>query len=648
MDAVKMNENLIKSGQWQSTPQEMPAKDESQGWFKKIADYFEPRSSTTGGTKESSALRAAVGGGIQGFFTGGPQAAAGGSIGGYAGLKMGEKTGSIRKALATSALAGAGSTVIAASLIAVIMAGPAGIALLILATAATGAIAGSTGSAIEVLRHIRAKKMSEAAYDEKASEQPPEIDRLPCFAQQTPDAGQGLLAHVKDLAEKGCRKVKEAAGTMIARYGSKGAAGLTGALIGAGLGMLGGPLGIGLGALTGALSGFIGSETVTAANKNNSKLSFKRTFENSGLGMILGASGAALLGAGACALATANPLGAALILSSAAIYGALTGVAGMLSGCKSSSMSDGSIWGFTGGMLTKSLLGLGGPLTPLTTAIGSAMGTRAQTNAGKALRGALAGGAVGALTGAFGGPVAMAVCAALGATISAAGAVLGTKLQQGIRNLTDDLMKKLKPFSEKTAGVLIEKLGTKRGLIADGIISGAIGYAPLGMMGAIFLGPLGAVMPSAVGAVLGGIKMAAMSKEIDNSLLVRTILEKKGPTVEDMGMLMCSAAFPQIEKSMASAPPQEKQRYFERYLASTVDDLKADVPQVQQTRNGVSALLYNDMKTDLKALKTPEEKIELLEERIAAVKPALTQMMVNHLIALLQAQQSPEEAQKAA
>ena len=75
--------------------------------MKKVVDYTKARPTTTG-DGNSSAVSAAIGGGVTGWMAGGhPINAAGGVVGGAVGIKVGEKTGSFGKALTASFASGA-------------------------------------------------------------------------------------------------------------------------------------------------------------------------------------------------------------------------------------------------------------------------------------------------------------------------------------------------------------------------------------------------------------------------------------------------------------------------------------------------------------------------------------------------------------
>jgi len=661
MDAGRMIPGQVQQPQAKQEAAGQKPAEEEKSWITKVADYFEPRPTTESRGGRSSAMSGAFGGGLQGYFVGGPQGAVGGVMGGYTGVKMGEKTGSMKKALLASTVAGVGGTLLAAAGIAALAAGPAGIALYMLTAGAIGAGAGLAGNVIEALKQqLTGKSISgegEAPAQENAAPGSGEAsipgspaagiseetaamegDISSLATAGTAEGKRTFLQKVKDLAGRGIEKLTDTAKSLFEKFGTLAASGTAGALIGSGVALLGGPVGIGIAALAGALSGIAGAAVAKAANKANWKLPKLKVLENAGLSTILGASTTAIIGAGAFALAASNPVGAALALGAAAVIGGLSGVAGTLGGSKSGKIRDGSYGGYLSGMLTKAFPGLGGPLMPLGASIGGASGAKMETLGKKIARAALVGGSVGALTGAFGGPVAMAINGALGAAFSVLGAFVGPKIQQGVRNLNEDVQKKLKPLSDRVADALISKLGPKYGLIANGALSGAIGYLPMSILGGALMGPAGAIAPPVIGAVTQGLNMAKVSKDLENIKLLRVTLEKSGPGMEDMGTMMCATAFRQIEKTMTDATPEQKQAYFNQYLAGTMEELKGMAPQIAELRNGLSNMLYNEVKAELKTIKSEEEKKKLLEERISAARPVLTQMMVGGLIDMLQQQ----------
>jgi hypothetical protein len=551
---------------------------------------------------------------------------------------MGEETGKVRHALLAGAVAGAGSTLLAASLIPAIMGGPAGMAVYILAASLIGGTSGAVGTLIGALKGRKAK-----AQDQPATLTPPNLKAglapQDPSATLTPQPPRSFLGKVRDFATQGFEKVKSVTKSLVEKHGAKAASALAGAGIGA---ALGGPVGVGVGAIIGAVSGLAGTTLAEKMNSLKGPAPFLSKLKGAATSSILSTSGAALMGAVALAVGAANPaLG--LVLGSAATIGALTGVSGTLSGSKLSSIRDGGTGGFMAGMLTNAFTGLGGPLSPLTASIGSAVGARASTNKGKAVLGALAGAALGAATGAFGGPVAAAAGAAIGAGLSALGAVAGPKLHQGIRNLTEDMQKKLTSGTDKLSDKVMDVMGTKKGLITLGALAGAIGSAPMGIMTGLLLGPLGAVLPSVVGGILGGIRYAKVAKNVEGIKNVRGTLERSGPTMENMRDFMCDEAFRRMEQSMTSKSKEDKERWLEGFRRNTLEELKKAQPQIDEIRTSLSSIIFKELKDDLSKIKDDTAKAKFLEERIGESRQGLTQLIVGELVSRMAQKQEPQQ-----
>lgn len=120
---------------------------------RRLLSYGKPRP-TTGDSSLSSPEAGALVGGIEGYVGGGAVVAASGLLGGYAGVKVGEKTGSFLAGVATGGGVGAGIATLATAALSLALATPfapiAYVASLILGgfAGASGAMAGSRLSSI--------------------------------------------------------------------------------------------------------------------------------------------------------------------------------------------------------------------------------------------------------------------------------------------------------------------------------------------------------------------------------------------------------------------------------------------------------------------------------------------------------------------
>lgn len=617
-----------------SPPAPAPPQDkETESLGKKILDYFEPRTTTAGDLEYSSPSRAAMGGGIQGFFVGGPQGAAGGAIGGYIGTRIGEETHSLKNAIAASAVSGAGSMLLITSLLPFVIGSPSTVGTFIASMGLLSGAAGATGSLIGVLdneRHRDAIKEGvhrlfggEGEGKETAAADPQNMS---------------MLGKAGEMARKALHAVAETLKPITDRIPAKAIAALAGAGIGAAAGALGGPVGIGIGALTGAASGFAGEALAENMNAVKEQTTKKALMKGVGLSSALTATAGAMAGAGAITAISGNPaLGLALL--GASLVGALSGTAGALSGSRLAKVRDGSSGGFLAGMLTNSFLGNAGALslTPLAGSLGGAVGTKGKNTFWKAVLGALTGGAVGAATGVIGGPVSAAVGAAIGAGSGVAGALAGTKLQQGIRNLSEDIQKKVASAADSVTGKLIDKLGPEKGVAVSGFLSGAIGGLPLAVMGGLVFGPVGALLPVVATGALGAGKLMGQIKDAKAMGMVQKEYREHGPNLEDLTNRMCDMAYPNLLPQIKDLPPEVQKQHLVAFAQSTYKELQHVQPLINRIEDALCGQMYKDLKKELKHQKTDEEKEKLLEKKITEAKAQLSNIVIGQVIAIMSA-----------
>ncbi|MGV8122746.1 MAG: hypothetical protein AB2L14_23540 [Candidatus Xenobiia bacterium LiM19] len=600
---------------------------------KKILDYFEPRPATAGDLEYSSPSRAAMGGGIQGFFAGGPYGAAGGATGGYIGTRIGEEMHSLKHAIAASAVSGAGSMLLITSALPYIIGSPSSVGTFIAAMGLLGGASGAAGSLIGVLENERHRDAIKEGVHNLLSG---DTDGKEAAAADSQDIS--LLRKAGNLAEKALHATAEALKPITDRIPGKVLAALTGAGIGAAAGALGGPMGIGIGAAAGAASGFSGAalaENMSSVKEQGTK---KALMKGVGLSSALTASAGALAGAGIIAAISGNPaMGLALL--GASLVGALSGTAGALSGSRLAKIRDGSAGGFMAGMLTNSFLGNSGALslTPLAGSVGGAVGVKGKNTFWKAVLGGLSGGAVGAATGIIGGPISAAIGAAIGAGSGIAGALAGTKLHQGIRNLSEDIQKKISSAADSVTGTLIDKLGPEKGVAVAGFLSGAIGSLPLAVMGGLVFGPAGILLPTVASGALGAGKLLNQVKDVSLMGMVQKQYKEHGPSLEDLTDCMCRMAYPRLMPQLQGMPEEEQKQQLIAFAQSTYRELQKVEPLINRIEGAVCGQLYKDLKKELKHHKTDEEKEKFLEEKISAGKPQLAGIVINQVIAIMSA-----------
>lgn len=541
--------------------------------LKKIADYFEPRETTSGDLEYSSPKKAAFAGGVKGLFSGGITGAAAGVCGGYVGVRVGEETGSMTKALAAGGAVGAGTLIAGSSLLAS-AAGGASVAASVGGLALAGAVGGGLGAAIKQVQN---------------------------------NSETELNPSVKTLAP-------------IA----------VGVAAGAAAGAISGPVGAVAGAVVGGLSAALSKPV--SDEKSAGKASLLSAAVSAGAGAVTGGVLAAA--------SSSNPINGAKALSAAGLLGGLTGASAVISGSRESDIRDASAGGFTAAALTEAFTGLGGGTVSMAASIGGAVGARFENKAGKVIAAGLTGGALGAAGGAFAGPVGAASGAALGASTSIVGAVGGPKVQQGIRNFTEDLQKKIQPFSEKVSSFIIDKLGEEKGLTAVGAITGALGSIPVGLLAGAVLGPIGAAAALAVSAIAGGFKFSNIAKELSDLKTVRSEMAAKGPSLEDINSYMCQAAFKKIEPQLANLSPEEKKEFYEELYKQSFVELKTKEKEIKEAAKQLADAVYAELKPMLGEIDDKEDKQKFISGQISSSKPVLTNLMAEYTVSMLQSSAS--------
>lgn len=659
MDSVKSNSVPLSNIPVKQAPCEI-AVPERKTLGEKVADYFEPRATTGADLEYSSPFRAGTSGALQGFFVGGIEGAVGGASGGVVGTRIGEETGSMKNALLAGSIAGAGATLLTASIIPLVMGSPSILSTYILTMGLIGAGAGAAGNAVGIFKDEKHRKeLSELINkaiksenlkaDESSEKTKPQVGTeetteqkgrisflLNKIVENLQTGGKAVLDKTRKFVITPLKKLIEKNPKLFAT--------LAGAGMGTAAGALGGPVGMGLGALTGGVNGFLGAkmaEKMESVRNGNTKRAISSGI---GAGTVLTASTGALMGAAAAATAVGNPAIGVMMLS-ASLIGALSGTAGTLSGSRLGSVRDGAYGGFITGYLAKAFSGLGGTLTPLSSSIGAAVGARAESTIGKAMLGAVAGGTLGAATGAIGGPIAAAAAGAVGAIAGGIGAAGGPKLQQAVRNLTEDFQKKLSGAADKVTDGLIGVFGRKGGIIAAGVLAGAVGSAPMALMASIVLGPAGLIIPSVVGGAISGYKFSQQFKDMENINKVNKELIEHGPIMVDLKEQMVNMALPGLKEQLKNLPEDVQKMHLDSFQKSCEKELVDAKPIIDKIEQAMSAEIYKSLKKDMKKMKTEEEKEKFLENRISAAKPELARIIVNHLIAVMSNKESQAQQQ---
>lgn len=610
--------------------------EDSRSLGKKILDYFEPRSTTGADLQYSSPGRAAMGGGIQGFFVGGPTGAIGGAAGGYIGTRIGEEMHSMKSAIAASAVSGAGSILLATSLLPFVMGNPSSVGTYIATLGLVGGAAGAAGSLTGVLeneRHREALKESvhrlfgkdDSLADESVSQEP------------------SALGKAANITREAVHKIGQALKPLLDKIPAKVLAAAMGAGIGAATGVLGGPVGMAVRAATGAVTGFAGATLAEHMSSVKEQGTKKALVKGIGLGTALTASAGAIIGAGAVAAISGNP-GLSFALLGCGLIGALSGTAGALSGSRLASVRDGSTGGFITGMISNSFLGNKGALmlTPLAASVGGAVGAKGKNVAWKVILGALSGGAIGAGTAIIGGPISALVGAAIGGTSGVIGALAGTKLQQGIRNLTEDIQKKVTGAADSVTGKLMDKLGEDRGVAAAGFLSGAVGSIPLAIMGGLVFGLPGALVPPLLLGAFGAYKLHDQIHDVGAMGMVQKQFKEHGPSIEDLTDRMVSLAAPNLMEQLKGLPEEEQKQHLVAFGQGTYRELKKIEPLIDNIEGALSAQLYRELKKELKHRKTDEEKEKFLEQKFTTEKAALAHIVITQVIAIMSAREQSQ------
>lgn len=112
---------------------------------RKVIEYAQPRPETKGDTFEPMPKSGALMGFLEGSVVGGPMVGAAGAIGGYLGVKAGEKSGSFLKALGIGSTTGAALGVAGVAGLAAALGAPVTVPVL-LASGVMGALSGATGT----------------------------------------------------------------------------------------------------------------------------------------------------------------------------------------------------------------------------------------------------------------------------------------------------------------------------------------------------------------------------------------------------------------------------------------------------------------------------------------------------------------------
>jgi len=207
--------------------------------------------------------------------------------------------------------------------------------------------------------------------------------------------------------------------------------------------------------------------------------------------------GVAIAAGAATGAATGAAIGAILGGPSGAvnmaISGAFSGTIGTLYGSSRSSTRDGT---FGGGVVGAIVLG---PAGALAGGVAAGIGGKANDTIGRAVLGAGSGALIFGALGAMSGPSGIAVGALKGALIGSAGAVIGPRINQAVRNFRQDLTVYLDKKTEKQMKDVKLKKWQKMSL---GAVAGALPMAFSGFMltRSMGVGPIGL----AAGAVIGG------------------------------------------------------------------------------------------------------------------------------------------------
>lgn len=593
--------NSISSGntqipQTQSTQKTVETEVAEKSSIDKIKDYFEPRIDTANGIDTSGDLpyssrkSAAFGGALKGFFSLGLQGAVTGAASGVVGVAVGEETGSSNKAYLAGATVGAGtllaSTVALSAASGNILQGTAGIGL----SSASGAVGGILGTVIEKSLNDKEAKSLQGANTSN------------------------------DISPKGKSFLKKMAPVAAATAA------------GAAIGMIGGPATAIAGAISGGIGGVVGANLADKLPEDADK---KEIGKMALLSAGVGAGAGALIGAGAEVAVSDNPLALGTAMGSTSMIGALTGTSATISSSRLSETRDSSTSAYAAAMLTNAVTGLGGPALNMASSIGAAIGAKGDSTIKKVGLSLGAGAAIGAASGAFAGPVGMAVGAGLGAVTSTAGTLVGPKVNQAIRNATADLQKVMTPAANKISKFAIDKLGTDKGLVTMGALTGVIGSIPLAVAAGSFAGPIGVAVALVGSAVMSGVKFAQIAKDIKNVKQIEELM----PKLEDINDVMCQMAYQTIAPQLEGMSDEQKQALYNDLQTQSLDELKGKEKELSDVRKNLSNAIYSQIKAPLKEIKGKEQKSEFIESQVELLKPEVIQILVQSAMSNIQEQE---------
>ncbi len=203
---------------------------------------------------------------------------------------------------------------------------------------------------------------------------------------------------------------------------------------------------------------------------------------------------------GATGAIIAGPAG----IVNSAISGAFNGATATLYGSSKAATRDGVI----GGGVVASLL-IGGP-GALVGSVAGGVGGSAVDDVGRAVLGTAAGAVIGGAIGAMSGPSGILLGALKGGISGGAGAVIGPRMMQGVRNLGDDL----DGYLAKKTDPLVKNVRVKRWQkVALG--AGAIALPTAFSAGITIGGPVAITAGALIGGVMGAKAMMEHCKHQD-------------------------------------------------------------------------------------------------------------------------------------
>lgn len=270
----------------------------------KLKEYAQPRPGTDEDLPASSPSAAVIGGAVEGFIAGGPIIAVAGGVGGYAGVKFGEKKGSFLAAIGAGAITGAALSTLAVCGISALGGAPL-IAENLIAGGILGGLAGTAGT----LSGSRRASTRDGVYGGYLT-----------------GLMTGALMHNPAMMIAGAVS-GGIGGKAVKPMGRAILGAAAGCITGALTGVFGGPASIAVGAVTGALVGGIGAtigppmrQVIRNATDDIADAAFNKI--NPAVKGKLGTKGKIALGAIAGALSLA-PLG---LIFGPLVGGILTGL----------------------------------------------------------------------------------------------------------------------------------------------------------------------------------------------------------------------------------------------------------------------------------------------------------------------------------